>query len=64
MSDSFHIFSPLQDWHDIVRSVGVGEEGDGATLDPLVAEEAFLLTQQICANVVAYCRVAMTVGGA
>ncbi len=32
-------------------------------VDPLVTEEAFLLTQQICANVMAYCRVAMTIGG-
>ena len=51
----------LQHWRSAVRSVE--GEGEGGAVDPLVAEEAFLLTQQICANVVAYCRVPMTVGG-
>ncbi len=39
------------------------EEGEGGRPDPCLAEEAFLLVQQISANVMAYCRVAMTMGG-
>ena len=38
-------------------------EGEGDRVDPIISEEALLLVQQICANVVSYCRVAMTMGG-
>ena len=39
-----------------------GEEEEGRTLF-LPTMQAFLLVQQISANIVSYCRVAMTIGG-
>ena len=38
-----------------------GEEG--GTSDPLLSLEAQLKVQQICANIINYCRTAMTMGG-
>ena len=55
--------SPSQSWRGIVQEVISGEEGEGDKVDPVISEEALLLVQQICANVVSYCRVAMTIGG-
>ena len=46
----------------MVASEG-GEEGEGGGDDPLISKEMLLLVQQICANIINYCRVAMTMGG-
>ena len=43
--------------------LAVSVEGEEETQDVLLLEEASSLVQQICANSVAYCRVAMTMGG-
>ena len=48
---------------DAVRGDG-GEGGEeGGSSDPLLSLEAQLKVQQICANIINYCRTAMTMGG-
>ena len=54
-------FWSKQSWRAMVQ-LALSVE-DGETQDVLLLEEASLLVQQICANIVAYCRVAMTMGG-
>ena len=50
----------FQNWRDVVGEL---ERGEGVGSDPMTSREAFLLVQQVCANVMAYCRVTMTMGG-
>ena len=56
-----HTHILTQSWHALVQLAG--SEGERETQDTLLLEEASLLVQQIFANIVAYCRVAMTMGG-
>lgn len=39
------------------------EDSDGSGASNVNTDEAFLLIQQITANIVSYCQVAMTLGG-
>ena len=61
MLTHIHTHVPTQSWHALVQLAGSEEERE--TQDTLLLEEASLLVQQISANIVAYCRVAMTMGG-
>ena len=61
----------MQNWHSLVQAVvrGVERQSDGGDgvesggVELVRTEQASLLVQQITCNVVAYCRVAMTMGG-
>lgn len=60
----------LQSWQKLVdltlqeaEAEGEGEGREGNTGNTALRNEAFLLVQQISANIVSYCRVAMTMGG-
>ena len=51
-------------WSGLVSEALRGEaEGMDVNPDPLVTLETKLKVLQICANIVDYCRVAMTMGG-
>ena len=51
-------------WSGLVSEALRGEaEGTDVNPDPLVTLETKLKVLQICANIVDYCRVAMTMGG-
>lgn len=53
----------MQSWTKLVEKA-VREEGEDAEdNDKFLSTQAFLLVQQISANIVSYCRVAMTMGG-
>ena len=57
----------LQVWPGLVSDAVRGDGGEGGegggTSDPLLSLEAQLKVQQICANIINYCRTAMTMGG-
>ena len=54
-------------WPGVVSDAVRGDRGEGGegggTSDPLLSLEAQLKVQQICANIINYCRTAMTMGG-
>ena len=57
-------FVPSQMWAGLVNEALRGEgEGGEESPDPLVTMETQLKVLQICANIVNYCRTAMTMGG-
>ena len=60
----------FQNWHLLAQKAVHIEDGDGsgggatgAPADFMSSDEAFLLIQQISANIVSYCQVTMTMGG-
>ena len=69
--EAFSSVSALQGWQKLVETTVQEEEeqeeggggGGGGGKDTILANQAFLLVQQISANIVSYCRVAMTIGG-
>ena len=60
-------YSSLQNWRALAQRAVQVEDGEGgmgvATASGPSVDEAFLLVQQITANIVSYCQVAMTMGG-
>lgn len=51
-----HFLSPST-WRALAEEVGKGEEKEG-----VVWEDAYVLAQQICANLIGYCYTTMTIG--